>query len=81
MGFKQQFSFTGLIVRYVKFEEDIPWAVYLVSICFIFFGIYLSQTEINQIITQEFYAIIKLLYLAIIGIGFLIFALAATRRR
>ncbi len=80
MSIKQRFSFTDLIVHYVKLEEEIPWAFYLGSACFIFFGIFLWAAEMS-LIAGAFYYISKSMSAVLIGIGLLIFVLTATRAR
>ncbi len=81
MGIKQRLDFTDLLVRYMKLEEEIPWAFYLGSACLVLFGISLLQSEINLISSGIFYYISKSLSAAIVGVGLLIFVLTATRTR
>ncbi len=81
MSFRQKFNFTDLLVLYMRLEEKIPWALYLGSVCFIIFGIYLWQAEMNLIVTGSFYYISKSISAAIIWTGCLILVLTVTRAR
>ncbi len=81
ISIKRNFTFTDIVLSYMKLEEKIPWVLYLLSICFIFFGVYLSQAEIILTLTGWVYYIFKLISLVLVGVGFLLFVLTATRAR